>query len=63
MKFWDGRTPNAVHTAQLPERVFSMDVKSPLAVLALAERHIVVYDLRKPTIEYKVISVLKYVLY
>jgi hypothetical protein len=39
----------------LTERVFSMDVKSPLAVLALADRQVVIYDLRKPTVEYKVL--------
>jgi len=53
LKFWDGRTPNPIHTTQLPERVYCMDVKFPLAVVGTADRQILIYDLRKPNVEYK----------
>jgi len=53
VKFWDGRSPNPVHTGQLPERVYCMDVRFPLCVIGTAERHIVIYDLRKPQVEFK----------
>jgi len=53
LKYWDCRSPNAVGTAQLPERVYCMDVKFPLAVVGTADRHIVIYDMRKPTTEFK----------
>jgi len=53
MKYWDGRTSNAVHTAQLPERLYCMDVKFPLCVASTADRHILIYDLRKPNVEFK----------
>ena len=53
IKYWDGRQQNAVHTAQLPERLYSMDVKYPLAVAATADRNIVIYDLRKIDTEFK----------
>ncbi len=54
VKFWDGRSPNPVHTGQLPERLYCMDVKFPLCVIGTADRHIVIYDLRKPQVEFKV---------
>jgi len=53
VKYWDGRSPNPGLTATLPERCYAMDVKFPLAVVATAERHITIYDLRKPTVEFK----------
>eukprot|EP01119_Soliformovum_irregulare_P009689 TRINITY_DN2329_c0_g1_i2.p1 TRINITY_DN2329_c0_g1~~TRINITY_DN2329_c0_g1_i2.p1 ORF type:complete len:334 (+),score=77.54 TRINITY_DN2329_c0_g1_i2:60-1061(+) len=56
VKYWDGRQANAVCTANLPERVYCMDVKYPLCVVGTAERHIVIYDLRKPQTEFKRIS-------
>jgi mRNA export factor len=54
VKYWDGRQSNPVHTAQLPERVYCMDVKYPLAVVGTADRSILIYDLRKPNVEFKV---------
>jgi len=53
VKYWDGRSPNPAHTAMLPERAYTMDVKYPLCVVGTAERHIVIYDLRKPNVEFK----------
>jgi len=53
IKYWDGRTPNPVHTTTLPERLYTMDVKYPLCVASTADRHILIYDLRKPNVEFK----------
>ncbi len=54
IKYWDGRSPNAVHTAMLPERLYCMDVKFPLCVAGTADRNILIYDLQKPGAEFKV---------
>ena len=40
IRYWDLRQPNPVHTQQLPERVYSMDVRHPLLVVGLANRRI-----------------------
>jgi len=53
LKYWDGRSSNPINSIQLPERVYCADVRFPLAVVGLAERSILVYDLRKPGVEYK----------
>jgi mRNA export factor len=55
IKYWDGRTQTPAHTAQLPERVYCMDVKYPLCVAGTADRQILIYDLRKPNVEFKVL--------
>ncbi len=40
LRYWDLRSPNPIHTQQLPERVYAMDVKFPLLVVGLANRTI-----------------------
>ena len=40
IKFWDCRTANPVHTETLPERVFAMDVKEELMVVACADKKV-----------------------
>ena len=40
IRYWDLRQPNPVHTQQLPERVYAMDVRHPLLVVGLANRRI-----------------------
>jgi len=30
LRFWDCRSPTAVHTQSLPERVYAMDVNYPM---------------------------------
>lgn len=55
LKFWDGRTANCIHTTPLSDRVYCMDVRQNLCVVATADRQIVIYDLKKPTVEFKVI--------
>lgn len=46
LKFWDMRQPNPVAQIQLPERVYCMDMKFPLLVVGMAERHLHVYNLQ-----------------
>ncbi|KAF1331616.1 Wd domain-containing protein, partial [Globisporangium splendens] len=56
VKYWDTRSPNPVATLQLSERVYAMDVKYPLLVVATADRLIHVVDLRQPSQIYKSIQ-------
>lgn len=44
LKFWDMRTPNPAATFDMPERVYAMDVRDGLMVVATAARHILAYD-------------------
>jgi len=61
IKYWDGRQQNPAASVALPERVYCMDVRFPLAVVGTADRHIVIFDLRKPQQAYKTFtSPLKY---
>jgi len=45
IKFWDCRTANPVHTETLPERVFAMDVKEELMVVACADKKVYIFQL------------------
>jgi len=53
IKYWDGRSPNPGINMSLPERLYCADVRYPLAVTGTADRMIVIYDLRKPNVEFK----------
>ncbi|GAB4819139.1 hypothetical protein N2152v2_006185 [Parachlorella kessleri] len=53
LKYWDLRSPNPVHTQQLPERVYAMDCVNKLLVVATADRSIQVYNLTAPQTPYK----------
>jgi len=55
IKYWDVRqqTGNPTLSVPLTERVYSADVKFPLSIVATAEKTIVIYDLRKPNVEFK----------
>jgi mRNA export factor len=44
LKFWDTRSPNPAGMFELPERVYGLDVRDNLMVVATAGRHIVAYD-------------------
>jgi mRNA export factor len=44
LKFWDTRTPNPVGTLDMPERVYDLDVRGSLMVVATAGRHVLTYD-------------------
>lgn len=56
LKYWDTRSPTPMATLQLSERVYAMDVKHPLLVVATADRFIHVVDIRKPSQIYKSIQ-------
>ena len=44
LRYWDLRSPNAVHVHQLPERCYALSLNFPLLVVGTAERHIEVSD-------------------
>ncbi|KAI2489190.1 hypothetical protein MHU86_25396 [Fragilaria crotonensis] len=44
LKFWDCRSSNPVGVLDLPERVYAMDAREDLLVVATANRHILAYD-------------------
>ena len=44
LKFWDARTPNPVGVVDMPERVYAMDVRDNLLVVATAGRQILAFD-------------------
>lgn len=47
LRFWNCQQPTPVATIQLPDKVYSMDVKYPLLVVGCAERHLLVYNLQQ----------------
>ncbi|RYO76472.1 hypothetical protein DL766_007854 [Monosporascus sp. MC13-8B] len=49
VKFWDMRQPTPLAALACGERVYSMDAKAQLLVVATAERHVHLVDLRSPT--------------
>jgi len=61
LKYWDLRNQNPVASVNLPERCYHMDVVHPLAVVATADKQLIVYNLANPNTEYKKIPTpLKY---
>jgi mRNA export factor len=51
LKFWDARQPNPVVQIELPERVYDMDVRGKLMVIATAGRQVLVYDVTGTPVE------------
>ncbi|KAI2470653.1 WD40-repeat-containing domain protein [Annulohypoxylon bovei var. microspora] len=49
VKYWDLRQQNPLATIACKDRVYSMDSKANLLVVATAERHIHLFDLKNPT--------------
>jgi mRNA export factor len=49
VKYWDLRQSSAVATLFCQDKIYSMDVKDKLLVIATAERHINVVNLTEPT--------------
>jgi mRNA export factor len=52
LKFWDMRSPNPVGVLDMPERVYGLDVRDNLLVVATAGRHILTYDVRGQPVEH-----------
>jgi len=50
VKYWDMRTSNPPISLDVKERVYAMDMKGALLVVAIADRNVQVIDLRKPTV-------------
>ncbi len=61
-RYWDLRSPNAVHVHQLPERCYALSLNFPLLVVGTAERHIEIFNVQTaPQQVYKkLVSPLKY---
>lgn len=53
IKYWDMRQPQPVSTLMMPDRVYAMDSKQKLLVVATAERHIAIIDLNNPATIFK----------
>ncbi|CAJ0968850.1 unnamed protein product, partial [Ranitomeya imitator] len=53
LKFWDTRSPNPLMMLQLPERCYCADVVYPMAVVATAERGLIVYQLENQPSEFR----------
>jgi len=47
LKFWDARQPTPVGQIELPERVYDLDVRGNLLVVACAGRHIISYNVQQ----------------
>jgi mRNA export factor len=61
VKYWDLRSSTPVASIENQERIYSMDVKNKLLVIATADRYINIVNLDEPTKFYKTIqSPLKY---
>eukprot|EP01111_Echinosteliopsis_oligospora_P009871 TRINITY_DN2976_c0_g1_i2.p1 TRINITY_DN2976_c0_g1~~TRINITY_DN2976_c0_g1_i2.p1 ORF type:complete len:346 (-),score=98.43 TRINITY_DN2976_c0_g1_i2:218-1255(-) len=55
LKYWDGRQSTPAITVNLPERAYAMDIQYPLAVVATAEKQILIFNLNSPQAPYKTI--------
>jgi len=55
VRYWDIRAPSTTPAggAAVGDKIFVMDVVGNLCVVGTAARRVVIYDLRKPTVEYK----------
>ncbi len=40
VRYWDLRQPNPVHTQQMPERVYAMDIRYPMMAVGTAARKV-----------------------
>lgn len=61
VKFWDLKNAQPVATLSCQDRIYSMDIKDQLLVVATAERHINMINLNEPTKIYKtIVSPLKW---
>jgi|EP01049_Picozoa_sp_SAG25_P005768 mRNA export factor len=61
VKFWQPGSPNAAASIQLQERCYAMDLRDEYLVVGTADRHVQIFDVRKPNQQLKSeISPLKY---
>jgi len=48
VRFWDGRQSAPVFKIDMPERVYSGDIRNNVAIFGTADRKIIAYELQKP---------------
>eukprot|EP01095_Lingulamoeba_sp_RSL-Kostka_P011292 TRINITY_DN4257_c0_g1_i1.p1 TRINITY_DN4257_c0_g1~~TRINITY_DN4257_c0_g1_i1.p1 ORF type:complete len:352 (+),score=112.35 TRINITY_DN4257_c0_g1_i1:95-1150(+) len=48
IRYWDVRQNNCAHTQNVPDKVYSMDVRHPVLAVATAKKKIEIYDLVSP---------------
>jgi len=48
VRFWDGKSANVAFQINLPERLYSGDVRNGIGIFGTADRKIIAYDLQKP---------------
>lgn len=56
VKYWDLRQSTAVASLTCQERVYSMDIKDKLFIIATADQHIHLVNLDNPAVFYKTIQ-------
>jgi mRNA export factor len=56
VKYWDGRTPGPVLVVNLPDKMFSANAKGDLLVAGCANRKVLIYNLKNPTVPYSAID-------
>ncbi|XP_068638394.1 protein RAE1-like [Aristolochia californica] len=56
LRYWDTRQSNPVHTQQLPDRCYALDIQHPLMVVGTANQNLIVYNLQHPQNEFKRIT-------
>jgi len=53
LKFWDGRQSMPVLSVQLPDRLYCADAIDEVAVVATADRHILIFNLANPATPFR----------
>lgn len=53
IKYWDLRSPNAVGSVNVTDRVYTMDIANQALVVGMADRWIEIFNLQKPDTAYK----------
>lgn len=48
LRYWDGRQPNPVLSVPLPDKLYSAAEEQGIAVVATADRSVLIFDLRNP---------------
>jgi mRNA export factor len=56
IRYWDLRNSKPAIVTQLPERVYSADVRENLAIVATADKNVLVFNLNNPTTPYTTIQ-------
>jgi len=56
LKYWDGRSPNPVATVSLPDKLYSATEHNNIVAIAMAERHVHVYNMANPSLPFKTLQ-------